>query len=308
MTMAGGVFAWDAELMAMPDRTSRGGRAVWSRVGAVALALWWATGFFGVIDLLVGITPMEFPGFEPFVVVETSWGLLFTALVPMPLIAWAVRPVAWVGPQVLGVAAAVMVAGIAATAWGQVLVAVLVAACAGFPRMWRPRPDLSIRRVALSRMFWPVDALVAVGMAAAVVHAWDVLTTARTGVKDDDTWDLMHLPMQGRVRARCPGGGSCGRAGDGEWNDQLVVRDRAAGRLSSVVRHRLRDSSCIARQRRRSSGVVHHRVGNGDRRGGLGDRVCPRQSSRHPRDHGLTFLTPGGAETRAEHGGPDAHA
>jgi len=196
MTMAGGVFAWDAELMAMPDRTSRGDRAVWSRLGAVALALWWATGFFGVIDLLVGITPLEFPGFEPFVVVETSWGLLFTALVPMPLIAWAVRPVGWVGPQVLAVAAAVMVAGIAATAWGQVLVAVLVAACAGFPRMWRPRPDLSIRRVALSRPFWPVDALVVVGLTAAVVHAWDVLATARTGVKDDDTWYLMHLPMQ----------------------------------------------------------------------------------------------------------------
>ena len=50
--------------------------------------------------------------------------MLFTALVPMPLIAWAVRPVGWVGPQVVAVAAGVMVAGIAAAAWGQVLVAV----------------------------------------------------------------------------------------------------------------------------------------------------------------------------------------
>ncbi len=196
MTMAADVFAWDAESMAMPDRTDRGDRAVGSRLGAVALALWWAAGFFGVIDLLVGVIPSEFPGFEPFVVVETSWGLLFTALVPMPLIAWAVRPVGWVGPQVVAVAAGVMVAGLAAAAWGQVLVAVLIAACAGFPRMWRPRQVLSIRRVAVSPTFWPVDALVVVGLAGALVHAWDILRTARTGVKDDDTWDLMHLPMQ----------------------------------------------------------------------------------------------------------------
>jgi hypothetical protein len=39
-----------------------------SRLGAVALALWWATSFFGVIELMVGITPLEFHGFEPFVV------------------------------------------------------------------------------------------------------------------------------------------------------------------------------------------------------------------------------------------------
>lgn len=44
--------------------------------------------------------------------------------------------------------------------------------------------------------FWPVDALVALAMGAALVHAWDVLDAARSGVRDDDTWYLMDLPMQ----------------------------------------------------------------------------------------------------------------
>ena len=59
--------------MAIPDRTDRANRALGSRLGAVVLALLWATAFFGVIDLLVGVIPTEFPEFAPFVVVETSW-------------------------------------------------------------------------------------------------------------------------------------------------------------------------------------------------------------------------------------------
>lgn len=46
--------------MAMPDRTARANRALGSRLAAIALALWWATAFFGVIDLLVGVIPSEF--------------------------------------------------------------------------------------------------------------------------------------------------------------------------------------------------------------------------------------------------------
>jgi hypothetical protein len=171
-------------------------RAVGSRVGAGVVALMWAVGFFGIIDFLVAIVPSEFPEFIPFVVVETSWGLLYTFLLPMPLIAWAVWPAGWVGPQVAGIAAAVLVAGVAAPAWGQVFAAFLVAASAAFPRMWRPRPRWSLRRPLAKPAFWPVDALVALAMAAALVHAWDVVDAARSGVRDDDTWYLMHLPMQ----------------------------------------------------------------------------------------------------------------
>jgi hypothetical protein len=52
------------------------GRAVASRAAAIGVASWWAVLFFGVIDLLVGIFPSEYPDFSQFVVVETSWGLL----------------------------------------------------------------------------------------------------------------------------------------------------------------------------------------------------------------------------------------
>jgi hypothetical protein len=165
-------------------------------VGAGVVALIWATFFFGIIDFLVAIIPSEFPDFMPFVVLETSWGLLYTFLLPMPLIAWAVRPAGWVGPQVAGIAVAVLLAGIAAPALGQVFVALLVAASAAFPRMWRPVSRWSLRRAFATPAFWLVDALVALAMAAALVHAWDVLDAARSGVSDDDTWYLMHLPMQ----------------------------------------------------------------------------------------------------------------
>ena len=36
----------------------------------------------------------------------------------------------------------------------------------------------------------------ALAIGAALVHACDVLDAARSGVRDDDTWYLMHLPMQ----------------------------------------------------------------------------------------------------------------
>ena len=171
-------------------------RAVGSRLGAGVVALIWAVFFFGIIDFLVAIIPSEFPDFMRFVVLETSWGLLYTFLLPVPLIAWAVRPVGWVGPQVAGIAVAVLVAGIAAPAWGQLFVALLVAASAAFPRMWRPPPRWSLSRPLVTPAFWPVDALGALAMGAALLHAWDVLGAARRGVRDDDTWYLMHLPMQ----------------------------------------------------------------------------------------------------------------
>lgn len=171
-------------------------RAAGSRVGAAAVAFMWAVFFFGIIDFMGGIIPAESPDLMEFVVVGTSWGLLYTFLIPIPLIAWAVRPARWVGPQVVGIAAAVLVAGVAAAAWDQVFVALLVAASASFPRMWPPWSRWSLRRPLVQPEFWPVDALVAAAMGAALIHAWDVLDAARSGMRDDITWSLMHLPMQ----------------------------------------------------------------------------------------------------------------
>ncbi len=72
-----------------------------------------------------------------------------------------------------------------------------VAASAAFPRMWRPKPKWSMRRLVTTPAFWPVDALAALALGAALFQAWDVLDTARSGAPDDDnTWGLMHLPMQ----------------------------------------------------------------------------------------------------------------
>jgi hypothetical protein len=172
------------------------GRAVASRAAAIGVALWWAVLFFGVIDLLVGIIPSEYPDFSQFVVVETSWGLLYSCLVPVPLIAWALRPAGWMGPQVVAVAAAVLATGVTAAAWGQVFVSLLVAASASFPRMWQPRQHWSVGRLLVTPAIWPVVALLAIGLGGAVWHAWNALDTARSHVGDDDTWGLMHLPMQ----------------------------------------------------------------------------------------------------------------
>ena len=151
--------------------------------------------FFGVIDLHVGIDPSQYPSFSQFVVVETSWGLLYSCLLPVPLIAWALRPVGWVGPQVVAVAGAVLVTGVAAAAWGQVFVSFVVAASASFPRMWRPRPHWSMQPAPHDARALADRCALGDRLGGAVWHAWDVLETARSGVSDDDTWGLMHLPM-----------------------------------------------------------------------------------------------------------------
>ena len=137
-------------------------------------------------------------------VLETSWGLLYTVLLPVPLLAWALRPAGWVGPQIVGIAAAVLAAGMAAAAWGQVFVAFLVAASAAFPRMWRPQPKWSFRLALARPAFWPVDALVGLAVGAALVHVWEVVDAARSGVRDDETWYLMHLPMQAAFALAVP--------------------------------------------------------------------------------------------------------
>ena len=185
--------------MATTAGTERAERALGSRLGAITVAFWWAVLFFGVIDLMVGIFPSKFPDeydWYPIRVVATSWGLLYTVLLPVPLIAGAVRPTGWVGPQIAAVATGVLLAGVAAPAPGQIFVAFLVAASGAFPRMWIPRPRWSMRPLAATPGFWPIGVLVALGLVAGLVHAWDVLGTARDSAPDDDTWGLMHLPMQ----------------------------------------------------------------------------------------------------------------
>jgi hypothetical protein len=116
--------------------TGTADRAVRSRVSAGVAALLWPVVFYGITDLLVVIAPAAFP----------------------EGIAWAVCSPGWVGPQITGIATALLLSGVAAAAWGQVLVAFLVAACGAFPRMWR-RPRWSLRLVLTNPAFWPVGSL-----------------------------------------------------------------------------------------------------------------------------------------------------
>jgi hypothetical protein len=163
-------------------------------VGAGSVALVWALPFFGIIDL--SVVPSGDREFYPFYLLETGWGLLFTILIPVPLVAWAVRPQPWNGPQVIAVAVAMLVTGLVALAPVQVFVALLVAASAAFPPMWRPRPRWSERGALVRPMCWPLDALVLVSVTAAAVYGWDMIDAARSGLPDDDTNGRMHLPMQ----------------------------------------------------------------------------------------------------------------
>ena len=167
---------------------------VGARVGAAVAALIWAIMFFGVIDL--SVVPDQDREFYDYYLLETGWGLLFTFLVPLPLLFWAVRPQGWNGPQVAVIGAAVLFTGLAGLAPGQVFVAGLVAGSAAFPYMWRPRPRWSVRRALARPGYWPLDALVTGGGVAAVMYSRDMLVAARAGAKDDNTFGLMHLPMQ----------------------------------------------------------------------------------------------------------------
>jgi len=72
-----------------------------ARTLAVFAALFWSVLFFGLIDLLV--VPLQDERFSPYLVVETSWGLLYTTLVALPRVMYAVRPKSWVFLHITGV-------------------------------------------------------------------------------------------------------------------------------------------------------------------------------------------------------------
>lgn len=180
--------------MAVPAKSGSTDTGTGARVGAVVVALLWATVFFGIVDL--SVVPDNDLGFYDHYLLETGWGLLFTFLVPLPLLFWAVRPHAWNGPQVAAIAAAVLLAGLVGLAPGQIVVALLVAASAAFPRMWRPRPQWSVRRALARPVYWPLEVLVVMAIGAALAYGWDMLAAARGGAHDEKTLGLMHLPMQ----------------------------------------------------------------------------------------------------------------
>ena len=97
-----------------------------ARIVTIVVALFWGVAFFGVIDLIT--VPIQDETFYQHYLIETGWGLLYTLLVMVPLILWAVRPQWRVFPQqVFVVAAAVLLTGLLTPAPRQVLVAILLA-------------------------------------------------------------------------------------------------------------------------------------------------------------------------------------
>ena len=171
------------------------GQLVAACVFAVLAALFWGVLFFGLIDL--SVVPMSMTDFAPHYLLETGWGLLYTMLVMLPLLLWAVRPRCDVLiQQVLAAAAAVAVTGVAAAAGGQVVAAAFLALTALAPPAMagrRFRPELPR---ALPRRSVPLAALAVLAVPAATWYAVDMLHAAYTGALDDNTWGLMHLPMQ----------------------------------------------------------------------------------------------------------------
>ena len=176
------------------DQASRG-VFVAARVVAVVAALFWGVLFFGIIDLLV-VPSQEEEFFESYLL-DTGWGLLYTVLVMLPLVIWAVRPDRDVFlQQVLAGAAAVLLGGLAALALGQVCVAGLLAGSAVLPAALAGRPLWPVRELSVSGSSRLLGGLALVAAVSALIYAVQMIHASYTGAVDDNTWGLMHLPMQ----------------------------------------------------------------------------------------------------------------
>lgn len=166
-----------------------------TRLAVLAAAAGWGIAFFGVIDLLV--VPLQDERFHAFYLLETGWGALFTFLVAVPLVTFAISPRRWpFALQVLAVAVAVLLPAVVSPARGQVIPAALLgltAAGAWLGTGYRAAP---FRALSWRRANRVLVALAAVAVVAAAGYAWDLLRLARSGQPDEVTWGLMHLPMQ----------------------------------------------------------------------------------------------------------------
>ena len=185
---------WKTGRMSTTVGSEHFGRGVGARVGAVAVALFWAVPFFGIVDLTVLIPPAG-GDFYDFYLIESGWGLLFTFLagsadrVGGPA-AGVERPAGrrdrGVDPGHRRGRSRTGTGGRGVVGRGVGGVSADVAAATevvGRPRAHRPA-------------LWPLDALVAIAVGCGAVYAWDMVDAAYGGAPDDNTNGLMHLPMQ----------------------------------------------------------------------------------------------------------------
>jgi hypothetical protein len=159
-----------------------------ARVVAAIGALFWGYFFFGVQDALTVF--VEGDDFAAHYVMESGWGLLFLALVAIPLVGVAFRPqsavlVAQVAVVGVAVLLGAVLAGSAAhliPGAGVLLTALAVAGCA----------HLDVRQLRL-QVDWALVACVAIAVVPAVVYARRM---ASSTADVEITWNLDHYPIQ----------------------------------------------------------------------------------------------------------------
>lgn len=233
-------------------------------MGAVA----WGYVFFGLTDLLVIFID---PGFYAVFLLETGWGLLFLVLVAVPLIAVVIRPRSPVLlVQVLAVAAGVAVAAVITPAWSQLFPAVGLIATAVLVGLLARQGFTPGRGVGMQSVDPVLVGLVMVAAVPAVRYAGQMMHAARTGVPDDITWGLPHLPMQAAFAFALVLAGLVAAVGEGRKGARRSRRHLVRRRGPRVVRRSLRDLSGAPRQPWVAYGCGVDRLGLGvrDRCGG----------------------------------------
>jgi hypothetical protein len=165
------------------------------RVFAGLAAALLAIAFYGIVDL--SVVPSQDERFARDYLLETGWGLLFTFVVPGPLLIWAFRP-QWRVPmqQVLAAAAMVVLTGLVIPYVVLVVIGVLLSAAAWGPNLALRRPLVTTRDVAVRTLDPFLVFLVLVAAVGAVVYAVDMVELARSGIDDDITAGVRHIPMQ----------------------------------------------------------------------------------------------------------------
>jgi hypothetical protein len=191
---------------------------------------------FGLIDLSVVIDQDR--RFYDHYLLETGWGLLFTVLIAVPLVALAVRPRSWLLlAQLVWTAAAIALAALVTPAFDQLIPAAGLAASAAV-LAWltgqRPWPQ----RQRLRGVNPWIAAMVAGAVLAGIVYAAQMVQAARAGRLDDETWGLAHLPMQAAFGLALPASAALSMLGAvvhaSAWRVLTIVTALAAGWLGAV--------------------------------------------------------------------------
>ena len=166
-----------------------------ARIVAAIAALLWAVPFFGLIDL--SVVPLQDVRFSAYYVVETAWGLLYTALVAWPLLMFVVHTRWWIFLHIVGASGcAVLVVGLVGRIPGQALAGALLILSATAPlamsmrTLWPTRRPRLRACPAIPLLLAVLAGLGGIGQAATVV------AVIRSNTVDDNTLGLMHLPMQ----------------------------------------------------------------------------------------------------------------